>query len=495
MEDLTGKQLGPYQVIEPLGEGGMAGVFKAFQPGVMRNVALKVLPRYYANDPEFVGRFRQEAKILANLQHPHILPVFDYGEADGYTYIAMPFLQNGDLTRLLKGQPLPLPQVRRIISQLGDALDYAHQQGLVHRDVKPNNVLLDERGNCLLSDFGITKIIEGTSKFTVTGGIIGTPDYMSPEQGMGRKLDGRSDIYALGIMLYQMVTGRVPYKADTPMAVLFKHVTDPLPMPRKLNPALPEAVEQVVLKALAKQPEDRFATAGEMVQAIQRAIPETTPTAPASAPEAPPPPPVIPPRPNPVAPITPPPAPLPHTPPPPHTNFSLMGVAGLLAISVVAFLCAVAGFVIWTGRPTPPIDTASATNTVAPAASTAPAAAATPVLVVVSTSASLPTPTNSPVPPTVAVTAVRSESISLPTFTASPSPSPTPTLVPSDTPSATPPATFSPTPSPTVPPTATPSPLPPVQLGQNCSRAPAASLPRPGPPIAPNWAARSARCR
>lgn len=275
MEDLTGKQLGPYQVVAPLGEGGMAAVYKAFQPGVERYVALKILPRHYASDPEFVGRFQQEAKILAHLQHPHILPVFDYGQADGYTYIVMPFLQNGDLTDLLKGQPLTLPQVRRIIAQIGDALDYAHQQGLVHRDVKPNNVLLDERGNCLLSDFGITKIVEGTAKFTVTGGIIGTPDYMSPEQGMGRKLDGRSDIYALGVMLFQMVTGRVPYKADTPMAVLFKHVTDPLPLPRQLNPDIPEAVEQVILKALAKRPEDRFATAGAMVEALRGVIPET----------------------------------------------------------------------------------------------------------------------------------------------------------------------------------------------------------------------------
>lgn len=160
MEDLTGKQLGPYQIVEALGEGGMAAVYKAYQPGMERYVALKVLPRQYASDPEFVGRFQQEARVLARLQHPHILPVFDFGEADGYTYIVMPFLQSGDLTDLLHDQPLPLPQLRRIIAQIGDALDYAHQRGLVHRDVKPNNVLLDERGNCLLSDFGITKLFK-----------------------------------------------------------------------------------------------------------------------------------------------------------------------------------------------------------------------------------------------------------------------------------------------------------------------------------------------
>ncbi|HXV43844.1 MAG TPA: protein kinase [Anaerolineae bacterium] len=274
MEELTGKQLGSYQVVAPLGEGGMAAVYKAYQPGMERYVALKILPRHFANDPQFAARFDQEAKVLAKLQHPHILPVFDFGQADGYTYIVMPFLQSGDLTDLLAGQSLPLGQIRRLISQVGDALDYAHSRGLIHRDVKPSNVLLDERGNCLLTDFGIAKIVEGSSKLTVTGGIIGTPAYMSPEQGMGEKVDGRSDIYALGIMLYEMATGRVPYQAETPMAVMIKHLNDPLPPPRRLNPALPEAVEQVILKALAKQPQDRYATAGEMVRALQAAIPE-----------------------------------------------------------------------------------------------------------------------------------------------------------------------------------------------------------------------------
>ncbi len=280
MEDLTGKQLGPYQIVAPLGEGGMAAVFKAFQPGMDRYVALKILPRHFASDPQFIGRFKQEAKVLAQLQHPHILPVFDFGEADGYTYIAMPLVESGTLTSVLHGQPLPLGQIRNIVSQIGDALDYAHSRGLIHRDVKPSNVLVDNRGNCLLTDFGIARIIEGTAHFTSTGGVIGTPAYMSPEQGRGSDVNTRSDIYSLGIMLYEMVVGRVPFNAETPIAIVFKHIQDPLLPPSLVNPDTPEDLELVILKALAKDPEDRFATAGDMVRALQKAIPATGSTGP-----------------------------------------------------------------------------------------------------------------------------------------------------------------------------------------------------------------------
>src|SRR5574341_1446763 len=211
MENLTGKQFGAYQIVAPLGEGGMAAVYKAYHPAMERYVALKVLPRHFADDPQFIARFQREAKLLAQLQHPHILPVFDYGQAEGYTYIVMPFVESGTLTDLLKGSPLPLAQIRDIASQVGDALDYAHSLGLLHRDVKPSNVLVDKRGNCLLTDFGIAKIVEGGAKLTNTGGILGTPAYMSPEQGRGDKVDARTDVYALGVMLYEMAVGRVPF--------------------------------------------------------------------------------------------------------------------------------------------------------------------------------------------------------------------------------------------------------------------------------------------
>lgn len=281
MEDLTGRQFGPYRIVAPLGEGGMAAVYKAYQPAVERYVALKVLPRHFADDAQFVTRFQREAKLLAQLQHPHILPVFDFGQADGYTYIVMPFVKSGTLTDSLKGQPLPLLRIRQVISQIGDALSYAHTRGLVHRDVKPSNILIGEGGNCLLTDFGLARMVEASVNLTNSGMIMGTPAYMSPEQGSGQKIDARSDIYSLGVVLFEMAAGRVPYKAETPVAVIFKHIQDPLPPAHELNPQLPEAVELVILKALSKSPEDRYQTTGDMVRAIQLAIPDgvASPTA------------------------------------------------------------------------------------------------------------------------------------------------------------------------------------------------------------------------
>jgi serine/threonine-protein kinase len=253
----------------------MATVYKAYQPAMDRYVALKILPKHLAGDPQFLARFQQEAKVLAQLQHPHILPIHDYGQTEGYTYLVMPFIESGTLVGLMTEKPLPLQQIRRIISQIGDALDYAHSRGLVHRDVKPSNVLIDNRGNCLLTDFGIAKLVQGNSKLTTAGGIVGTPAYMSPEQGLGEKIDARSDIYALGVILYELATGRAPYNAETPMAVMIKHINDPLPPPRTLNPELPGSVERVIMKALAKNPLDRFESAAAMVQALIAAIPET----------------------------------------------------------------------------------------------------------------------------------------------------------------------------------------------------------------------------
>ncbi|MCB9076850.1 MAG: protein kinase [Anaerolineaceae bacterium] len=278
MEDLTGRQFGPYHITAPLGAGGMAAVYKAYQPSVDRFVAVKVLPQHFAKDQQFVQRFEREAKVLAKLQHPNILPVYDYGQTDGYTYLVMSFVESGDLSELMQGKRLPLPEISRIITQVGDALDYAHAQGVVHRDIKPSNILVDQRGNCLLTDFGLAKMVAGASeKLTATGFVVGTPAYMAPEQGLGEPADGRSDIYALGIILYELMTGQVPFQAETPIAVVMKHIHDPLISPRNFQADISEPVERVILKALAKNPEDRFATAGDMVRAFQAAINTTDP--------------------------------------------------------------------------------------------------------------------------------------------------------------------------------------------------------------------------
>ena len=271
MNELIGKQLGPYQITEKLGEGGMACVFKALQPSMNRSVALKVLPQRYADAPEFAERFEQEARVLATLQHPHILPVFDYGRENGYAYIAMPWIVGGELTSEMTGAPLALKRLVQIISEVGDALDYAHERGVIHRDVKPSNILLDARGHCLLTDFGIAKLIANGQSASPNGSLIGTPAYMAPEQSMGDNVDARSDIYSLGVVLYELATGRPPYRAETPLAVVMKHLHDPLPSPRQINPTLAPEVEAVILKSLAKGPADRYQRAGQLVDALSRA--------------------------------------------------------------------------------------------------------------------------------------------------------------------------------------------------------------------------------
>ncbi len=247
----------------------MAEVYKAYQPSLDRYVAIKVMHAFLARDPDFLGRFEREAKSVAALQHPNIIQVHDFDVHNGMPYMVMEFVEGGTLKTRVENlarlnEVLPLAETVRIVREVGRALSYAHQRSMIHRDVKPANVLLGSGGRVILSDFGIAKILTGPS-FTMSGATVGTPSYMSPEQSLGQPGDHRSDIYALGVVLYQLGTGQLPYMADTPMAVMLKQVNAPLPNPRAVRPDLPEGLERIILKALAKNPEDRFQTADEML--------------------------------------------------------------------------------------------------------------------------------------------------------------------------------------------------------------------------------------
>ncbi len=269
--DLAGQTIGAYRIIEQIGQGGMAVVYKAYEPALDRYVAIKVLPEYFAHDPDFVARFEREAKAIAKLDHPNILPIYGYGRDDGLTYIVMRYVQAGTLREMM-GKPLDLRTAAGIVRQVAEALNYAHQNGVVHRDVKPSNILMADGKWALLTDFGLARMVESSAQLTKSGVGVGTPAYMSPEQGQGLKVDTRTDVYSLGVMVYEMVTGQVPYDAETPMAIVLKHITAPLPLPRKVNPGIPEAVERVILKAMAKTPGARFHTTTDLADALDKAV-------------------------------------------------------------------------------------------------------------------------------------------------------------------------------------------------------------------------------
>jgi serine/threonine protein kinase len=274
MPDLIGQSIGRYHIIEQLGKGGMAVVYKAYDTRLERDVALKIIRKGVFGEEvmeRMLKRFEREAKALARLAHPNIVPVIDYGEHDSSPYQVIVYLAGGTLKELT-GQPMPWRDASALLAPVARALEYAHERGLVHRDVKPSNILLTEKGNPLLGDFGIAKLLESEAGGTLTGtGVgVGTPEYMSPEQGAGREVDGRSDIYSLGVVLYELVTGRKPYEADTPIAVVAKQMYEPLPRPREINPTLPEGVEKVLFKALAKKPEDRYTDMGAFAGALEK---------------------------------------------------------------------------------------------------------------------------------------------------------------------------------------------------------------------------------
>jgi serine/threonine protein kinase len=272
MTDLSGQYLGRYYLTERLGEGGMAVVYKAYDTRLERDVAIKIIRSgAFPADAldEVLKRFEREAKSLAKLSHPNIVKVHDYGEHDGSPYLVMEYLPGGTLKKIL-GKPVPWQAALRLLLPVARGVEYAHQRGIVHRDIKPANILITESGDPMLSDFGIAKLFEGdqTTSLTGTGMVVGTPEYMAPEQWDG-KPNPQSDLYSLGIVLYEMVAGRKPYMADTPMSILVKQATEPLPPPHQFVADLPEAMEFLLIKALAREPRDRFADIHALIQTME----------------------------------------------------------------------------------------------------------------------------------------------------------------------------------------------------------------------------------
>ena len=268
-DELIGKTLGKFEIMEEIGRGGMATVYKARQISMNRIVAVKVLPRHFLHDPGFYERFEREVDVIAHLEHPHILPIYEYGKADDMPYIAMRYLSGGSMAQMVRRRVADLQVLEKPFRQVADALDHAHKQGIIHRDLKPGNIMLDENGNAYLSDFGIARVLGSN----LTGSaIIGTPAYMSPEQANGISLDARSDIYSLGIVLFELVTGREPYQAETPMGLLLKHINEPVPPASMFREGVPAGVEEVIQRSTAKDPNARYPSAGEMARSFTKGL-------------------------------------------------------------------------------------------------------------------------------------------------------------------------------------------------------------------------------
>ena len=268
-----GETVGPYRVMDQLGSGGMASVFKAYHPALDRYVAIKILHPAFKADPQFFERFKREARIVANLEHPNIIPVYDFNEHNGEPYLVMRYVEGDTLKAHMDPQPSASGKVLRLMRPVCLALAYAHKQGVLHRDIKPSNVMITHDGSVFLSDFGLARMVQAGESTLSQDMMVGTPQYISPEQAQGiSKLDGRTDIYSLGVVLFEMLTGRVPFNADTPFATVHDHIYTPLPLPRTINPDIDPAVERMLLKALAKEPDDRYANADELLNALESTL-------------------------------------------------------------------------------------------------------------------------------------------------------------------------------------------------------------------------------
>ena len=273
MADLVGESLGPYTIVARIGQGGMADVYKALHTGLSVTRAIKVIrPEFVALD-DFRARFQKEARAVAQLRHPNIVQVHDFGSHGDAYYMVMEFIEGRDLKKIIAAEgPQPIQRSLDIVLQVAGALEYAHGRGLIHRDIKPENIMMTPAGQPILTDFGIAKLIAPGTQLTQTGFGIGTPSYMAPEQAQGLTDVGpAADIYALCVVLYELLTGRVPFKADTPMAVILKSLNDPLPLPRMLRPDISEAIESVIIKGTAKRSADRYQDVTAFRTALERA--------------------------------------------------------------------------------------------------------------------------------------------------------------------------------------------------------------------------------
>jgi serine/threonine protein kinase len=261
-----GVNVGPYLIVEQIGRGGMASVYKAYEESLARHVAIKVLPEFFAEAKEYRVRFQVEAVAVAKLRHQNILSVFAYGEDNGTPYIVSEFVDGGTLAERLNGA-MKVEEVVTLLAPIASALDYAHMQGVLHRDIKPSNIMLLGDGTPVLTDFGLAKLLESDT-ITLTGQVLGTPEYMAPEMCTGEVAGPRADIYSLGVVAYEMLTARVPFKGNTPGATIVAQISQPLPPAEELNPDLPFAVAAVLHKALSKDPNDRYETAQQFVSAL-----------------------------------------------------------------------------------------------------------------------------------------------------------------------------------------------------------------------------------